>query len=182
MHEEEKESGGGSTRTDEVQEESFSVKRKRQEGRATKKLKHGYCRNREMTVEYRAWVRMRQRCTNSKLNRWQHYGGKGISVCERWRLFENFLADMGLRPTSEHSLDRINGDGNYEPSNCRWATRREQRINQARYKGGRIDRTCKRCGAVFTIKRFNTMLLCPPHMREYRREWRAKQKLKLSNP
>jgi len=80
--------------------------------------------------EHLAWMRMRARCSNAKLVGYKNYGGRGISVCERWMLFENFLSDMGLRPSPKHSIDRINNDGNYEPSNCRWAERSVQIRNR----------------------------------------------------
>jgi hypothetical protein len=76
---------------------------------------------------------MIQRCTNPKGSSFEYYGGRGISVCERWRVFENFLADMGERPLL-HSIDRIDNDKGYEPTNCRWATWSEQRLNQRRRK------------------------------------------------
>lgn len=72
---------------------------------------------------------MIQRCTNPKRAEWKYYGGRGVAVCERWKSFENFLADMGARP-GRKSLDRIDNDGNYESGNCRWATRKEQRANR----------------------------------------------------
>lgn len=77
---------------------------------------------------------MLQRCTNQKHPSFPRYGGRGITVCDRWRSFNTFLADMG-DPPPERSLDRIDNDRGYEPSNCRWATRSEQARNQTRVAG-----------------------------------------------
>lgn len=98
--------------------------------RAAKLRTHG----RYGTPEYRAWDAMKQRCTNPKANGYDGYGGRGITVCDRWRYsFENFYADMGDRPSRDHSLDRIDNEGNYEPGNCRWATHSEQMKNRTRF-------------------------------------------------
>lgn len=84
--------------------------------------------------EYNSWVGMIQRCTNPNSPNWCYYGAKGVSVCDRWRSFENFLADMGDRPLGT-SLDRFpDKNGNYEPSNCRWATPKQQVDNRNRPK------------------------------------------------
>lgn len=96
--------------------------------------KHGDASHKGTTPEYKAWSSMRARCLKPNHPKYHLYGGRGITVCERWDVYRNFLADMGRRPSSEHSLDRVENDGNYAPDNCRWATRSEQSRNRRPYK------------------------------------------------
>jgi hypothetical protein len=87
---------------------------------------HGYT-----SPTYQSWKAMKGRCLNSSNSNFLDYGGRGITICERWLTFENFLADMGEKPDGL-TLDRIDNDGNYEPNNVRWATRLEQGQNKRR--------------------------------------------------
>lgn len=91
---------------------------------------HGDSVGGKMTTEYMAWDSMKRRCFSKKHPKYKHYGARGVSVCKRWMCFSKFLKDMGRKPTKEHSLDRIDVNGGYEPSNCRWATNTEQQRNR----------------------------------------------------
>ena len=95
--------------------------------------KHGSAFRGKQTSEYRAWCSMKYRCLNPNSKDYKMYGAKGITIHPEWILsFHNFIKHIGLKPSREYSLDRINPTGNYEPGNVRWATAREQRINQKR--------------------------------------------------
>lgn len=102
-------------------------------------IKHG-----KRPRSYQTWIGMLSRCTHSWNDDWERYGGRGIKVCERWKDYKNFLSDMG-EPKKDLTIERIDNDGNYEPENCRWATRLEQSHNTSR------NRLIKYKGKVFVI-------------------------------
>lgn len=97
----------------------------RQEG-----VTHGACIGGRLTPEYRCWSNMLSRCRNGNHQAYERYGGRGIEVAPRWEVFSNFIADMGLRPTSKHSLERRKNTQGYSKSNCYWATRGQQENNK----------------------------------------------------
>jgi len=96
-------------------------------------MRHGHAMAGQRSPTHSSWHNMLDRCNNPNRSLYKNYGGRGIKVCDRWQGdhgFENFLADMGERPLGK-SIDRYpNNDGNYESSNCRWATRKEQNLNR----------------------------------------------------
>ena len=101
------------------------------------RLRHGFSRQ----PEYHIWTSMIQRCTNPKAIQYADYGGRGIKVCARWVVFDNFIADMGRRPLGKHpsgrakyTLERVDNDGDYTPKNCVWATYRQQGKNRRRQR------------------------------------------------
>ena len=100
---------------------------------------HGESRVGQRTAEYSIWRNIISRCTKPENKDWDNYGGRGIKLCDRWMIYENFLADVGRRPSRKHTLDRRDNDGNYEPKNVRWATHTEQMRNSRRNRIIELD-------------------------------------------
>jgi hypothetical protein len=127
--------------------------------------KHGESEglNRRATTEYAAWSSMIQRCCNPDCHAYSRYGGRGIGVCGRWRnSYVDFLSDMGRKPSRLHSLDRINNDIGYSPSNCRWATKKEQSNNR------QDNRFITHDGKTMTISQWSEFIGIRRHVLDHR--------------
>jgi len=112
------------------------------------RTKHGAYLGGLEKPEHYVWRTMIARCTNEKSKHYARYGGRGITVCKRWLKYENFIADVGERPSKQHSLERINNNAGYKPSNCRWATASEQQRNKSStyiYTGPKVSGTLVEC-------------------------------------
>lgn len=120
---------------------------------AVTNLRHGHTSSKGGVIvvsrTWKSWESMKQRCLNANAPNYSRYGGRGICICEHWLVFENFLADMGERPP-DTSLDRINNDGNYEPSNCRWADNSTQGKNTSNGLRGKHPNSINNLTAVGT--------------------------------
>lgn len=120
------------------------------------RTKHGGFLGGKENSEHYVWRSMHARCSNPKSKAYPYYGGRGIKVCKRWARYEAFLADMGERPSDDHSLERINTNADYKPSNCRWATRSEQQKNKTStrwYSNGVFTGTLVECAALIGISK-----------------------------
>jgi len=141
-------------------------------------LKHGNSKNNYMSPEYVSWQRMIQRCENINYGNFHNYGGRGIKVCERWRnSFENFLKDMNKKPFKGAHIDRIDVNGNYEPSNCRWVSVKENarnRRNNKIIKWNEQERTLSEWSEILKINK-NTLL-----NRLNSRNWSLEESMTLS--
>jgi hypothetical protein len=127
-------------------------------------IKRNTIHGKSQTPEYHSWYAMKDRCLNSDNPKFHHYGGRGIKICKRWQSFGNFLADMGPRPSPQHSLDRRNTNGDYKPNNCRWVTRDIQ-VNNTR-----SSRYLQVGDEILTIAQWSKRLDIP----WYRLGWRLK--------
>lgn len=122
------------------------------ESRIATHTKHGHSRKGMRTDEYSIWRDMKNRCEYKNDLSYKYYGGRGIKVCERWQKFENFLEDMGERPSKIHSLNRIDNDGDYCFENCGWATHEEQQNNK------RNNRRISFDGKTMTVRQWERWL------------------------
>jgi hypothetical protein len=124
-------------------------------------IKHGAAKRGAVTSEYRIWKNIMQRCYNPRATAYSYYGGRGIRVCKRWHDYKNFLADMGPRPSRQHTVDRENSNKWYGPKNCRWATKLEQMNNM------RSNRSLEAFGETKTMAEWNRELKAGRNVVQY---------------
>ena len=139
---------------------------------------HGHAPSFKCTPEYECWSGIWKRCTNPKTRSFKWYGARGIKVCERWGQFENFLKDMGLKPSPKHTIERKDNNGDYEPGNCVWATSEENMSNKRtsvflEYNGERL--TVARWARKIGISQFTLY-------NRRRRGWPVEQILNTNQP
>lgn len=123
---------------------------------ALARVTHGGYLGGKETSEHAIWRGMMARCYRKTSKDYARYGGRGVSVCERWHDYQNFIADMGVRPSTEHSIERLNPHANYEPDNCKWATRSEQQKNKTTtvlYDNGVFCGTLVECAKLVGISK-----------------------------
>lgn len=124
------------------------------------------------SITYKAWVNARVRCNNPNCIDYPRYGGRGITFCARWNSYPLFLQDMGPRPSVHHTLDRKDVNGNYEPGNCRWATRKEQANNRG------SSRYIEFNGLRLTLAQWAERLnITPPSLRKRLSKWKIEEAL-----
>lgn len=123
------------------------------------RYKHGYSKHPLFPI----WNTMLQRCSNPNSVIYKHYGGRGIKVCKRWHDVRNFIKDMGERPTPQHTVERINNDGDYKPSNCKWATFAEQAVNRRKGQVPKGEQHHKAKLSEDNVRQIRILAPCHPH-------------------
>lgn len=134
-----------------------------------RKRRHGYASGGVIRPEYYTWQAMVARCVSETAQMYPLYGARGIKVCDRWLKFENFLDDMGERPSSDHSIERNDVNGDYEPNNCRWATREEQANNKRNTVY--VDYNGERLPLAVVVKRHSVVDVEVVRCRVFRQGW-----------
>lgn len=120
------------TRTEKPTRSCGCIARETAASVASARVKHGHATGGKRSKLLRTWDGMMRRCYKPNAKAYEHYGGRGIAVCQRWHSFSAFAEDMGEPPSAKHSIDRIDNDKGYEPGNCRWASQAEQATNSRR--------------------------------------------------
>lgn len=140
-------------------------------------ITHGLTVGRRIPGEFHSWASMTKRCTDPNCKNYDDYGGRGITICKRWKKFINFYNDMGKRPEPHYTLGRIDNNGNYKPSNCRWETWRDQCNNR------RTSHWVEYDGQTKTIAEWSRIVNLGQHviLKRLRRGWSATDTLTIPN-